>query len=187
MFRYIYTIIKYVTKFIHSLKKIGGTLWKHITSKWGKKKNLSFLISFLIMNARCINNKRMPRHLMKLWNQSHTKNQCEKMLKQTGPFCQNVIGATHHKVEAPNETKDDVFGVLLPDLTRPGHHWASLWGNLGPQNGLGNNVLEVFYWPRPGELGGLNSFILQESPAHSSHWVWASSCAWRNSGPAARE
>lgn len=64
------------------------------------------------------------------------------------------------------------LGVLLPDLTRPGHHWASLWGvNLGAQNGLGNNVLEVFYWPRPGGLGGLNSFILQESPAHSSHWV----------------
>lgn len=131
------------------------------------------------------------------WNCSHfkceiksrTKNQWEKMLKQTGPFCQNVIGATHYKVEAPNETKDgglwEFSSQIWPDqgITEP------VCGvNLGAQNGLGNNVLEVFYWPRPGGLGGVSIPLTSRNRLHTLVIEFlASSCTWRNSGPAARE
>ena len=89
------------------------------------------------------------------------KNESEKVMQQTGPFCQNVIVSTQndpqefvwppraciHASQHHKETTGGVLEDLLPDLDQDITELLdSLRRHLEAQDGLKHNVLEMFYW-----------------------------------------
>ena len=92
------------------------------------------------------------------WKQKHPKNESEKVMQQTGPFCQNVIVSTQndpqefvwpprvciHASQHHKETTGGVLEDLLPDLDQDITELLdSLRRHLEGLDGLKNNVLEM--------------------------------------------
>lgn len=77
---------------------------------------------------------------------------------------------THASGRAPNEKMDGVRMNVLPDRHQCNTELlGSLKCNLATSNGPKHNIPEVFFWTSSRPDSGINSFILQELPAYSSH------------------